>query len=1171
VFDTLGRGDPPPAPIGDAETFRAVVDRQRPAVSRLVRGAAGGPVVTVSVPVVRDAQVRYVLSASVAPEALTWTLAEHNVPPEWLSSIVDRSYVTIARTAAAERFVGTPIAPALRAAMEAGEEGWARFLTRDGVPVYSAFSRSRLSGWIVTMTAPAPAIEGPLRRSLTIVMAGGAALLALAIVGALLVGRRLASGIGDLGVSARALGAGETPPQVAAGGVRELAAAGTALARAGTLLRERAEARERAEDERMRVLERERQARAAAEAAEARASFLAQASSVLASSLEYEETLAIVNRFAVPDVADWCAIDLVQDDGTIRRVAIKHEDPARVEFATRMLGRFPLKPTARLGVPKVIRTGEPEFWSDFPDELFVTVARDPDELAVLRGLGWRSVLIVPLVARQRTFGAITLITAESGRRYTPADVSFAEDLARRAAVAVDNARLFRETERRRRAAETLSEVGRALARTLDVGEIGRHIADGIRSLLAARTAVFYRTTETGDLLGVAFSGETGGAFAESAIVPKGMATAGLAARDRRVVATADFLEDPRIPLTPELRARLSRAPYRAVLAIPLVGHDQVVGVLAIGDRAERVFDPEQVGLAQAFADHAALALENARLYGEAADRRREAEIVATLARALNATLDADAVLQRIAEGARELTRSDVARIALRDAERAAMTFRYVVGSRLASYDDVLLRPGVGLAGEVMATGRPARSDDVADDARLASYAAVMRAEGIRTMLVVPVTIDGRVEGLVYVDNRSPRPFSERDQAILSQLADHAAIALRNVRVFAAEQRARAEAEAVNRLKDEFLATLSHELRTPLTSILGYARILRGGAIDATTAERGLAAIERNARAQAQIIGDLLDVSSIIAGKLRLDRRPVDLTSVVDAALQVVRPAAQAENVRLDAVLDRDVGLVQADPDRLQQVVWNLLTNAIKFTPAGGVVTVRVGRTGDGAEVRVSDTGKGIDPAFLPFIFERFRQADSTMTRAHGGLGLGLAIVRHLVELHGGTVTAASEGEGRGATFAVRLPLLPAGLRVGDWRRMRERRGDAAPVPSLAGVHLLLVEDEDDSREVVRAILVTAGADVVAAASASDALASLDGAVPDVLISDLAMPDVDGYELIAEIRRRGHALPAVALTAHVRIEDRDRALAAGYDEHLSKPVEAPELVRVVASLAARPVR
>ncbi|MCA1632756.1 MAG: PAS domain S-box protein [Acidobacteria bacterium] len=391
-----------------------------------------------------------------------------------------------------------------------------------------------------------------------------------------------------------------------------------------------------------------------------------------------------------------------------------------------------------------------------------------------------------------------------------------------------------------------------------------------------------------------------------------------------------------------------------------------------------------------------------------------------------------------------------------------------------------------------------------------------------------------------------------------------------------QRRTAEELREANRLKDEFLATVSHELRTPLTAILGWAHLLRSGQIDGTSTTSALETIERNARAQSQLIDDLLDVSRIITGKLRLDVRQVEPGSFIESAIEALRPAAEAKNVRIQKVMDTGVISVAGDPARLQQVVWNLLSNAIKFTPKDGRVQIRLERINSHIEITVSDTGAGIKPEFLPHVFERFRQADQKTTRQHGGLGLGLAIVRHLVELHGGTVEADSQGEGQGATFVVKLPVVP----VYQKDKLAERVHPAARDPLLSytcperldGLKVLVVDDEADTRELLRVGIGQCGAEVLTTSSAQEALEAIEAERPDLLISDIGMPVEDGYALIRKVRAlpaaRGGKIPAIALTAYARTEDRLRALRAGFQMHISKPVELAELVTVMASLIQR---
>jgi PAS domain S-box-containing protein len=581
--------------------------------------------------------------------------------------------------------------------------------------------------------------------------------------------------------------------------------------------------------------------------------FLAEASGLLASSLDYEHTLASVAKLAVPMLADWCTVNIVEETGELRRLAIAHSDPDKVAAAQELARRYPPDLDAPIGVPNVLRTGRAEFYPHIDQQRLALAAPSPELAEIIRREGLCSGMIVPLVARNRTLGTITLLTAESGRVYDQVDLALAEDLAHRIALAVDNARLYREAQ---------------------AAVIAREDALGLR-------------------------------------------------------------------------------------------------------------------------------------------------------------------------------------------------------------DDLLQR----------------------------------------------------------------------------------------------EHLARQEAESANRAKDEFLATVSHELRTPLNAILGWAHMLRANRLDQVTQTRALETIERNAKSQAQLIEDILDVSRIVTGKLRLDVRPVELAPVIEAAIDSVRPAADAKEIRIEAILDPRAGPVSGDANRLQQIVWNLVANAVKFTGKGGRVQVRLERVQSRVEIIVSDTGQGITTEFLPYVFDRFRQADATSTRRYGGLGLGLAIVRHLTEMHGGVVTATSPGEGLGATFTVKLPVIAAHDELGADRIHPVSGGNVSSLtrPNLDGVKVIVVDDEPDTREMLRVMIGQFGAEVRACSSSAEAIESLKQWEPDVIVSDIEMPGEDGYELIRKIRQAEAAngsrvIPAVALTAYARVEDRLRAISAGYQMHISKPAEPAELAIVIASLA-----
>jgi PAS domain S-box-containing protein len=558
--------------------------------------------------------------------------------------------------------------------------------------------------------------------------------------------------------------------------------------------------------------------------AERALAFIARASEVLASSLDFEHTLAAVARLAVPDIADWAAVDMLDEQGSIKRLAVTHVEPQKVELAAELARRWPMDPNAPSGVPHVLRTGQPEVYPEISDELLVATVPDPELLEIVRALGFRSSMCVPLRVRGRAVGAITFVVAESGRNYGQRDVVLAEDLARRASIAVDNALLYRE------------------------------------------------------------------------------------------------------------------------------------------------------------------------------------------------------------------------------------------------------------------------------------------------------------------------------------------------------------AVEANRLKDEFVSTLSHELRTPLTAIVGWVGLMRARRDDAATIDRGLDVIERNANSQARLVEDVLDVSRIVTGKLRLDLERVNFAELISAAIEAVGPSAVAKGVTLSSEIQNGMPTMMGDAGRLQQVVWNLLTNAIRFTPRGGRVIVRSRTEGSAIHLEVADTGQGIDRAVLPFIFDRFRQGDSSSTRAHGGLGLGLAIVRHLVEMHGGTVRAESEGIGHGATFTVTLPIRAVAEPHTPTVRTRTQPAPPTGAPRLDGVRVLVVDDEADSRELIAELLSDDGAEVRSASSVREALRVLDSFPADAIVSDIGMPREDGYALMAELStraaQRGHEVPALALSAYARDVDREKALAAGFREHLAKPADAKRILHAVAHLVGR---
>jgi signal transduction histidine kinase len=452
----------------------------------------------------------------------------------------------------------------------------------------------------------------------------------------------------------------------------------------------------------------------------------------------------------------------------------------------------------------------------------------------------------------------------------------------------------------------------------------------------------------------------------------------------------------------------------------------------------------------------------------------------------------------------------------------------------------------------------------------ANYVFRGYAAGAVDYLVKPVAADvlrSKVAVFVELFNRQlalKRAHEELEDRIAERTRELA-------QAVQGEQAARLEAERANRVKDEFLATLSHELRTPLNAIMGWAHVLSQSATDRDTVQRATAVIRQNAAAQAQLIDDILDVSRVVGGRLVLDTAVVTLKTVIEDAVNALGPAAAAKAIHVECLLDDHLNVI-GDRDRLQQIVWNLVSNALKFTPKGGAVRVRLRAVGDDVEIEVADTGIGIPADFLPFVFDRFRQADSSMSRRHSGLGLGMAIVRHLVELHGGTVAVASQGEGQGTTFILRLPRHTGEL-AAELRSPRREMPDTAQqaLDQLHGIHVLIVEDDADSRNVLAVLLQRLGALVEAVGSAAEAYDRIARCRPDVLVSDIGMPDEDGYTFIRHVRQRNagaRRLPAIALTAYARKQDADTALTAGYDHHLAKPVMPADLVKAIKEVTGR---
>jgi PAS domain S-box-containing protein len=581
------------------------------------------------------------------------------------------------------------------------------------------------------------------------------------------------------------------------------------------------------------------------------------------------------------------------------------------------------------------------------------------------------------------------------------------------------------------------------------------------------------------------------------------------------------------------------------------------------------------------------------------DQAVELEVINHVGRTLAAELDLQKLVQTVTDATTELSGAEFGAFFynVTDDQGELYNLFSLSGVPREKFEKFPMPRATELFGPTFRGEGILRLDDVTQDPRYgrnAPHHGMPKGHlPVRSYLAAPViSRSGQVLGGLFFGHQDPGVFTERSERIIAGVAAQAAVAIDNAHLFDAvrranlekdrllvrERAARTELERAGRMKDEFLATLSHELRTPLNAILGWAQVMQLSSDSVPEDLReGIAIIERNARAQTRIIDDLLDMNRIISGKVRLDVQPVVLAPVVRAAIETVEPAAKAKEIRLQAVVDPSSGPISGDPNRLQQVFWNLLINAVKFTPKGGRIQVVLERVNSHVEFHVIDSGEGIDPAFLPHVFERFIQADSSTTRRHGGLGLGLAIVKQLVDLHGGSVSARSPGRGQGATFTVALPLTaihPEPEAVVEKRHPSAGSSGRPPEPctDLSGRRILVVDDEPDARSLLKRVLEDCEAEVIVAASAAEALTHLQKMRPDVIVSDIGMPDEDGFALIRMIRALpsgcGGATPAIALTAYARAEDRVNALVSGFQHHLAKPVEPAELIAVIASLVGK---
>ena len=636
-----------------------------------------------------------------------------------------------------------------------------------------------------------------------------------------------------------------------------------------------------------------------------------------------------------------------------------------------------------------------------------------------------------------------------------------------------------------------------------------------------------------------------------------------------------------VPMPDERSQAYRQEGIVSMLAAPMAIGGRAVGTVVFYFRTPHEFSDVEMHAARSLSNLAAAAITTAELCDEQRRSREQADratgqaaFLAEAGTALASSLDYEQTLRTVANLAVPQVadwcavdvvneQGEIERLAVAHSDPDKVELARTIQRRYPEPPDA-----AGGIRHAIRTGTPALYSEITDEmlaagALDAEHARALMALQIRSVIIAPLTVHGRTFGaLTFVQAESGRRYGERDARFAQELAYRAALAVENARAYR-------QANAANRAKDEFLATLSHELRTPLNAVLGWVRMLRSGSLSEAKVQRALEVIERNATAQLELVEDLLDVSRIITGKLRLEIGPVDLAAAIGAAVEAIQPAATAKRIAVSVETGAVPDPITGDRARLQQAVWNLLSNAIKFTPPGGRVGVTARRTDGDVEIEVSDTGEGIEPSVLPYVFDRFRQGESGTTRVHTGLGLGLAIVRHIVELHGGRAAVASDGKGRGATFRLSLPVVQAG-RVGGAHAGTDQRRRVTAWPSLAGVRALIVDDDPDAAELLSEGLRGQGASVVAVPGAAAAFRAFQAERPDIVLSDIAMPNEDGLALIQRIRAlpsdRGGRVPAIAVSAYARADDRERSLEAGFQLHVSKPIDIEQLVAAIASLA-----
>jgi signal transduction histidine kinase/CheY-like chemotaxis protein len=706
----------------------------------------------------------------------------------------------------------------------------------------------------------------------------------------------------------------------------------------------------------------------------------------------------------------------------------------------------------------------------------------------------------------------------------------------------------------RTGADAVGSLGRELARSLDVGVVSRRIVDSARYLLQGQLAVLYAVEESGALRSLAVAGADQSFFSPGTMIPSGAGIVGFAVATRRPAVTSDSLEDPRLEIPSQLRRAINATAYRTACAAPLIIEGGVVGALAVADYWGRPFDDAAIVLLEAFADHAAMAIRNAGLYQTAQRRLRHTETLLAVNQSVGETWDLTERLRRVARELARVLDADMAGAYLVDGGTLRPLAGYHVPANLLGVfrDTTFPVQGHSFIEQARDSHHPVWSSDAKRDLRIDRTSFDRFPH--RSILFVPMF--GKTDfigGLSAIWWHNARVLEIDELRLAEAMGRQAALAVENARLYQETERRRREAEEANKAKDDFLAMLGHELRNPLGAISSALQVLERLGKDDERAVRMREIIGRQIHHLARLVDDLLQVSRVMSGRVTLQRRPLDLRLVAADVLATLHRAGRTQQHRI--TLDGDAAPVQADATRLEQVITNLLDNALKYTPPGGEIALTVSREYDDAVLKVRDTGVGITPDLLPHIFELFTQGRQGLERAGGGLGLGLALVKRLVELHGGTVQARSSGAGGGSEFTVRLPATEG-----------DHLSDARPdLVRVSRQRVLIIEDQPDCREALRSVLELDGHVVQEAADGEDGLRRLLAWRPDIAFVDLGLPHLDGYGVAKAIRAMpgGDGPFLVALTGYGQQEDRRRALDAGFNAHLVKPVDHDQLLRALA--------